>query len=63
MFFLGEKRLAKIPDEHDVYMLAMLTGWKPQDIREMGDDAYWMAVYYKAHAAAMKEIKRRGDDN
>ncbi len=58
---MGEKRLARIPEDHDVYMLSMQTGWMPDDIRKMSkDDFYWMQIYPEAIRLAREELKRRG---
>lgn len=59
-FFLGEKRLTRVPEEHDVYLLSLETGWKPDEIREMAlDDVYWCIIYRKAQNAAAAELNRR----
>lgn len=60
MFLMGEKKLARLPDEHEIYTLSLRFNRLPDEIRMMPiDDRNWLRAYLLATDAAAEEIRRR----
>lgn len=63
MFFMGEKKLGKVPDDLDVYELVFQTGADPDRIREWSlEDRKWLKLIPIAKRLASEEIHRRGTE-
>jgi|GEM_PF-4573391 len=61
MHYMGERKLARLPPEHDVYELSVQMGWKPDEIRAMSyKDIYWTKIYLLAPKLAEIELRKRG---
>jgi hypothetical protein len=65
MFFMGEKKLGRVPPDHDVYMLMQhYQGHSPDEIRQWDiGDKNWLLLYPIAQREAIKEMKGRSKGN
>jgi hypothetical protein len=64
MYFMGERKLARVPEDIEVYELAWKLSKTPDEIRAMRvEDIAWMQLIPIAQALAAQELAERKQNN